>query len=212
MNNVNNKNNFSKLSSISGLENFLIITDLKGEIQLFNVTFSQLCNSANRDALLLSNQLSMRNFFAPEVGTISEIIKTLQEKKEWEGTLNFLLDYNLKLPIRARAQLLNPEPSSRLNILFSFELESFESVEVDPLAQKEFIQKEKSLKPIDEENELSLVESYEELRRIKEDLISSVSHELRTPLASIVGFSETIKNDPNLPENLRNEFIDIILN
>jgi signal transduction histidine kinase len=42
--------------------------------------------------------------------------------------------------------------------------------------------------------------------------VSNISHELRTPLASIIGFSETISSDLNMPDNMRNEFNEIILN
>lgn len=51
----------------------------------------------------------------------------------------------------------------------------------------------------------------EELNRLKNDFISNVSHELRTPLASIVGFSETIASDPQLPRETVDEFNSIIL-
>jgi len=51
----------------------------------------------------------------------------------------------------------------------------------------------------------------EELNRLKNDFISNVSHELRTPLASIVGFSETIASDPEIPSDTVQEFIGIIL-
>ncbi|GAB4294159.1 MAG: hypothetical protein Kow0098_15570 [Ignavibacteriaceae bacterium] len=51
----------------------------------------------------------------------------------------------------------------------------------------------------------------EELNRLKNEFISNISHELRTPLASIIGFSETIESDPELPEEVRNEFNRIIL-
>jgi len=51
-----------------------------------------------------------------------------------------------------------------------------------------------------------------ELNRMKSEFISNISHELRTPLASIIGFSETISSDPNMPEEMRNEFNEIILN
>jgi PAS domain S-box-containing protein len=51
----------------------------------------------------------------------------------------------------------------------------------------------------------------EELNRLKNEFVSNISHELRTPLASIIGFSETISLDPAMPEETRNEFIEIIL-
>ncbi len=51
----------------------------------------------------------------------------------------------------------------------------------------------------------------EELNSLKNEFVSNISHELRTPLASIIGFSETIDSDPEMPENLRKEFNQIIL-
>jgi PAS domain S-box-containing protein len=52
----------------------------------------------------------------------------------------------------------------------------------------------------------------DELNKMKGEFVSNISHELRTPLASIVGFSETIASDPNMPVEMRNEFNLIILN
>lgn len=52
----------------------------------------------------------------------------------------------------------------------------------------------------------------EELNRMKSEFVSNISHELRTPLASIIGFSETIASDPNMPEEMKEEFNQIILN
>ncbi|MFZ1517616.1 MAG: ATP-binding protein [Ignavibacteriaceae bacterium] len=52
----------------------------------------------------------------------------------------------------------------------------------------------------------------EELNRMKSEFVSNISHELRTPLASIVGFSETIASDPNMPAEMKLEFNLIILN
>ncbi|MCX6150871.1 MAG: PAS domain-containing sensor histidine kinase [Ignavibacteriales bacterium] len=51
----------------------------------------------------------------------------------------------------------------------------------------------------------------EEVNKLKSEFISNISHELRTPLSSIVGFSETISADPDLPKEMVMEFNDIIL-
>lgn len=52
----------------------------------------------------------------------------------------------------------------------------------------------------------------DELNRLKQDFVSNISHEFRTPLASIVGFSETIESDPDLPPEMKKEFNNVILN
>ena len=51
----------------------------------------------------------------------------------------------------------------------------------------------------------------EELNRLKNEFMSSISHEMRTPLASIIGFSETIDTDTQMPVEMRKEFNKIIL-
>jgi PAS domain S-box-containing protein len=51
----------------------------------------------------------------------------------------------------------------------------------------------------------------EELNRLKNEFVSNISHELRTPLASIIGFSETIASDPDMPDEMKNEFNNTIL-
>jgi len=51
----------------------------------------------------------------------------------------------------------------------------------------------------------------EEINKLKSEFISNISHELRTPLASIVGFSETISSDPDMPKEMSMEFNNIIL-
>ena len=51
----------------------------------------------------------------------------------------------------------------------------------------------------------------EELNRLKNEFMSNISHEMRTPLASIIGFSETIQTDIQMPVEMREEFNKIIL-
>ncbi len=49
----------------------------------------------------------------------------------------------------------------------------------------------------------------ERVEKTRRDFIANVSHELRTPLTSIQGYSETLLDSGDLPENLR-EFVEII--
>lgn len=44
---------------------------------------------------------------------------------------------------------------------------------------------------------------YEDLDRLKDELLATTSHELRTPLAAIVGLAETMASDGELPERFR---------
>ncbi len=50
-----------------------------------------------------------------------------------------------------------------------------------------------------------------EADRLKDEFMSTVSHELRTPLTSIRSFSEILQDDPEMPEDQRNQFLGIIV-
>jgi len=53
-------------------------------------------------------------------------------------------------------------------------------------------------------------------RRLKEitkrqgDIISAISHEFKNPVAAIVGYAQTLKDTPNLNENLKEKFLEKI--
>jgi signal transduction histidine kinase len=52
-----------------------------------------------------------------------------------------------------------------------------------------------------------------ELRRlegVRRDFVANVSHELKTPLTSIRGYVETLLGDPDLPADMRDQFLDVI--
>lgn len=50
-----------------------------------------------------------------------------------------------------------------------------------------------------------------DLNRLRNDFVSNLSHEFRTPLASIIGFAETLLSDKDMPDEMRSEFNEIIL-
>ena len=52
-----------------------------------------------------------------------------------------------------------------------------------------------------------------ELRRlegVRRDFVANVSHELKTPLTSIRGYAETLLNDPDLPPDMRRQFLEVV--
>ncbi len=56
----------------------------------------------------------------------------------------------------------------------------------------------------------------EEIRRLqdanysRDDFIAILSHDLRSPFTSILGFSEILLNEPKLPEEEKNEYLNLI--
>lgn len=185
----------------------IILTDKTGKIELYNKVLSQLCNSANKDEILLQD-VKIDQLFKPDKGEFNTVFNSLEESAQYNGVLNFTLSYNQQIPFDVKAYKVNGEINQNFRYVFLFKLKEITDIEKDPLEQKNFI------KVLDKSSssKVDLITSYEELERLKEDFLSSVSHELRTPLASIIGFAETLKNDPDLPREIYKEFLDIIFN
>ena len=50
------------------------------------------------------------------------------------------------------------------------------------------------------------------LEKNRREFIANVSHELRTPLTSVKGATETIIEDPDMPESIKQRFLGIVIN
>ncbi len=50
------------------------------------------------------------------------------------------------------------------------------------------------------------------LEKNRREFIANVSHELRTPLTSVKGATETVVQDPEMPDSIRDRFLNIVLN
>jgi len=46
----------------------------------------------------------------------------------------------------------------------------------------------------------------------KTEFLTQVSHEMRTPLTTIIGYSEVMLSDPKLPQEAKQEYVEIIRN
>ncbi|OYT72729.1 MAG: PAS domain-containing sensor histidine kinase [Armatimonadetes bacterium CP1_7O] len=60
---------------------------------------------------------------------------------------------------------------------------------------------------------IALIDKSELLRleQVRRDFVANVSHEFRTPLASIRSLSETIHDDPDMPLETRQRFLNLII-
>lgn len=206
-----NKDLLTSLLSNQEQDELIIITNWEGKVELYNNVLSQLCNSANKDEIL-NGKVEITKLFSSEGIEFKKLLDSASLEEPWLGKLNFILNFNQIIPFNARVFRLSDEPQSNLKYLFRLEFIDVEDFERDPIAQKNepFDAFEQDATTITDDNLRN--EPHEELKRLKDDFLSSVSHELRTPLASIIGFTETIKNDPEMPSNLRNEFVDLVYN
>jgi len=49
------------------------------------------------------------------------------------------------------------------------------------------------------------------LTRQQGEIISAISHEFKNPVAAIIGYAQTLRDDPDLPPQLRKKFLDKVI-
>jgi PAS domain S-box-containing protein len=112
--------------------------------------------------------------------------------------------------VNARAILENSKVGGLIGIGRNVTAKRFDQEKMKDLNNK--LIEANRLISIERDRAKQKVSILEELNHLKNEFVSNISHELRTPLASIIGFAETIDSDKNMPQELRDEFNQIILN
>ena len=201
------EDNFTNLLSVS--DDLIFVLDKDGSFLKVNHSGILLLDY-NEEEILGKHFLE---FISPDNNSdVAEAFSMmLQSDKEvkFKAELRTKLGRNIPFEIVGRAIIKNGTVIGMLGI----------GKDVTKLSKTE--QEIKKLKPkLIEANRLITIERsrmwqqsslIEELERLKSEFVSNISHEFRTPLASIIGFSETIVSDPNLPEEMKSEFNQVIL-
>ena len=119
------------------------------------------------------------------IAFLSTYIISLRIKKETDTILYFL------------TQLSNKKQSFTLNSTYTYEFNKITKLlnKVGEKLQKKEKQKSKQTAKLKLAN------------RQKDEIISALSHEFKNPIAIISGYSETILNDEQMPQVMKNKFL-----
>jgi PAS domain S-box-containing protein len=144
------------------------------------------------------------------------VVKSFQQILKSNRIVSFNVTFNSKygkqiiFEINARSTFDNEKVEGMLGIGRDITERIFDQEKTKELNNK-FIEANRLI-AIERDRAKQKISVLEELNRLKNEFVSNISHELRTPLASIIGFSETIDSDHEMPESMKIEFNQIILN
>jgi signal transduction histidine kinase len=119
------------------------------------------------------------------IGFLATYFISTKIKKETEDILNFL------------TELANKKPSYNLKSRYTVEF-----YKISQLLNKVALKLSKKEKQKAKQTAKLKIAS-----RQKDEIISALSHEFKNPIAIISGYSETILNDPDIPEVMKDKFL-----
>lgn len=140
---------------------------------------------------------------------INELLRS-GKTKSINTLLRSKLDKKIMFEINCKTIIKNNEVVGMLGI--ASDISKLKKYEEELLKLKPKLIEAQRLISIERSRVWQQTSIIEELDRLKSEFVSNISHEFRTPLASIIGFSETIVSDPDLPQEMKSEFSHVILN
>lgn len=185
--NFNLKVELEEFKSAVNASSIVSITDLKGVIKYVNHKFVDI-SKYNRDELIGQKHNIINSGHHPKAFW-KEMWQTIRQGKVW----------------RNEVKNIRKDGTYYWVDTFIIPLRNSENQLTDYLSIRNDISEKK-------ENEIRLKEALlraEESDRLKSAFLANISHEIRTPMNAIMGFAELL-DKPNLTENKRSEFINLI--
>ncbi len=107
------------------------------------------------------------------------------------------------------SELIDGSLESMLNKDFSIYLSNVDCCKEFAKIAKKIEKVAKKLKKR-EKQKSKYTKRLKEITKRQSDIISAISHEFKNPVAAIVGYSQTLKDTPNLNDSLKNKFLEKI--
>jgi PAS domain S-box-containing protein len=151
----------------------VIITNLEGNIEIVNPSFTQITGYQPED--VIGKDISILHSETNPNKTFSNIIETVIEGKDWQGEF-----HNKKKNGEKYWELASISPVINDN----FDITHFVVISEDITSRK---RSEKEL--------IDAKEKAEESNRLKTAFLGNLSHEIRTPMNAIIGFSNLLLDE-----------------
>ncbi len=155
---------------------------------IYYIRMADYTNKITDNFMKLTLEIFMYITFFLIIAFISTYFISLRIKKETDTILYFL------------TQLSNKQESFKLNSTYTYEF-----YKITKLLNKVAIKLSKK-----EKQKAKQTAKLKLANRQKDEIISAISHEFKNPIAIISGYSETILNDEQMPQAMKNKFLNKI--